>query len=237
MNSPLLLLHGALGSAGQFDKLIPLLPADWQIHTFNLPGHGGAPLPSDFSIPYFAEAVLRFLDKNNIAQTHIFGYSMGGYTALQLAAKYPERVQGIVTLGTKFHWTPEIASREAALLNAEKIAAKVPVFAELLATRHAPVDWREVLRRTAGLLHDLGNGASLSEDTVRSILCPVLIGLGSEDHMVTEEESREMAAQLPNGHFELLQGVKHPLEQVDPVFLAEWLNANLTGFKIKKRNL
>lgn len=230
MNSSLLLLHGALGSASQFDKLIPLLPNHWQIHSFNLPGHGGAPLPSDFSITYFAEAVLDFLDKNKIAQVHSFGYSMGGYTAMQLAAKHPERIQGIVTLGTKFHWTPEIATREAALLNPDKIAAKVPVFAELLATRHAPVDWREVLHRTAGLLHGLGNGATLSEDTVRAITCPVLVGLGSEDHLVTEEESRAMAALLPNGRFEKLEGMKHPLEQVDPGLLATWLTTNLAGF-------
>lgn len=230
MNSSLLLLHGALGSASQFDKLIPLLPVNWQIYSFNLPGHGGTPLPSDFSIAYFAEAVLDFLNKNKIAQVHIFGYSMGGYTAMQLAAKYPERIQSIVTLGTKFHWTPEIATREAALLNPDKIAAKVPVFAELLATRHAPVDWREVLHRTAGLLHDLGNGASLLADTVRTISCPVLIGLGSEDHLVTEEESRAMAALLPNGRFELLQGVKHPLEQVDRGLLAKWLTTNLSVF-------
>jgi len=227
MNTPLLLLHGALGSAGQFDKLVPLLPAGWQVYVLNLPGHGGVPLPADFSIAHFSEAVLAFLNKKNISQAQFFGYSMGGYTALQLAAQHPERVQGIVTLGAKLRWTPEIADKEAALLNPDKIATKVPVFAELLAARHAPVDWREVLRRTAGLLHDLGNGAALQPATFRAISCPVLIGLGSDDHMVTVEESREVADLLPNGRFERLQGVKHPLEQVDPVLLAEWLIANL----------
>ncbi len=167
--------------------------------------------------------MLDFLNQNNLAQTQIFGYSMGGYVALHLARKHPERVRRIVTLGTKLAWTPEIAARETALLNPDKIAAKVPVFAEALAGRHAPADWREVLRRTAELLHDLGNGAALGEEDFRSIACPVLVGLGELDNMVSLEESSQVANWLPNGRLEVLPGVKHPFEQVDAAWLADWL--------------
>lgn len=223
MNPPLLLLHGALGSAAQFDPLLPLLPADFEVHTLNFPGHGGTPAAEPFSIGYFARFVLDFLDRKNIERVQIFGYSMGGYTALQLALLAPERVVRVVTLGTKFGWTPEVAARETTLLNADKIAAKVPLFAQLLAERHAPGDWKSVLQQTADLLHDLGNGSALKLEDFAQISCPVLIGLGADDHMVGREESENVAQALPQGRLDILPGVKHPFEQVDPDLLAHWL--------------
>lgn len=223
MDIPLVLLHGALGSAAQFDGLRRLLPADWTVLAPNFPGHGGLPTDAPYSIARFADSVLDLLDKHQIAQAQFFGYSMGGYVALHLASQHPERVRRIVTLGTKLAWNPETAARETALLNPEKIAAKVPVFAQALAERHAPTDWQEVVRRTASLLHDLGNGAALDEPAFRNIACPVLIGLGELDNMVTPEESAEVAGWLPDGRLEVLPGVKHPFEQVDGRVLAEWL--------------
>lgn len=227
MNPPLLLLHGALGSTAQFDQLTPLLSTEKTVYTLNFPGHGGTALDAEFSIAYFSDFVLDFLNQKKLDQVQIFGYSMGGYTALHLAAQHPERVAQIITLGTKFDWTPEIAARETALLNPEKIAAKVPVFAHLLADRHTPTDWKKVVQFTARLLQALGNGEAMTSDTFAQVSCPVLIGLGSNDHLVTVEESAAMADLLPNGRLEILPEVKHPFEQVDLGILVPWLVANL----------
>lgn len=223
MQSPILLLHGALGSAAQFDDLRLYLPATPQVLAPNFPGHGGLPADIEFSIPHFAESTIAFLDQNQIPRVRIFGYSMGGYAALYLAWKYPERVEQITTLGTKFDWTPETAARETARLDPEKIAAKVPAFAQLLAERHAPADWKTVVHRTAELLHGLGNGQALGREAFQAITCPVRIGLGEEDNMVTREESEAVAGWLPGGNFQVLPGVKHPFEQVNAKMLAEWL--------------
>lgn len=223
MNTPLLLLHGALGAAAQFDALLRELPADQPVFTLDFPGHGGLPTDTPFSIAAFADSVLAFLDQKQAEHVRIFGYSMGGYVALRLAAQHPGRIQAMATLGTKFDWTPETAARETARLDPEKIAAKVPAFAQMLAERHAPADWQEVVRQTAGLLHQLGNGAALTSAEIGAVRCPVLIGLGEEDNMVGAEESREMARKLPQGRFEVLPGVKHPFEQVDSAQLARWL--------------
>ena len=223
MQPPLLLLHGALGSAAQFDGLRPHLPAGMPVYAPNFPGHGGLPTDETFSIPGFADSLLALLDRHQIASAQIFGYSMGGYVALYLAWKYPARVARISTLGTKFDWTPETAARETARLDPEKIAAKVPAFAQLLAQRHAPADWQVVLHRTAGLLRGLGDAPVLTPAALQAITCPVRIGLGAEDNMVTPEESRAAAALLPQGRFEVLPDTRHPFEQVDVRRVAEWV--------------
>lgn len=223
MHSPLLLLHGALGSAAQFDELRRHLPAEYPVYALNFPGHGGLNTDTEFSIPRFADSVLAFLDENNLSRVRIFGYSMGGYVALYLAWKHPELMESIATLGTKFDWTPDSAARETARLDPEKIAAKVPAFAQLLAERHTPAHWQAVVRRTAELLHGLGNGHALGREAFAAITCPVRIGWGDEDNMVTREESERVAGWLPRGAFEMLPGTKHPFEQVDAGSLANWL--------------
>lgn len=223
MQPPLLLLHGALGSAAQFNALLPLLPGHAPVHAFDLPGHGGSPTDGEYSMSRFADHTLARMDNLGIEQARLFGYSMGGYVALTLARKHPERVAGVVTLGTKFDWTPETAALETSRLDPEKIAAKVPAFAQLLAQRHEPADWRAVLRQTAGMLTRLGHGEALQAADFEAIHCPVCIGRGAEDSMVTEAESERTAALLPLGRYVSLPSVKHPFEQVDTQQLADWL--------------
>jgi pimeloyl-ACP methyl ester carboxylesterase len=221
MNTPILLLHGALGSAAQFDVLRTHLPSDRPVFALNFPGHGGEPTDAPFSMKGFSDFVLQFLEKENLAQADIFGYSMGGYVALYLASKNPGRVRRIFTLGTKLDWSPETAAGMSRMFNPEKIEAKVPQFAETLAKTHAPLDWKEVCRNTSAFLADLGDGKGIPPEAFGQIACPVTIGLGDSDNVVTQEESRAVAEILPNGRFEILAGCKHPIEQTDFVLLAE----------------
>ncbi|MCC6459290.1 MAG: alpha/beta fold hydrolase [Saprospiraceae bacterium] len=225
MNPPLLLLHGALGSAAQFDALRPHLPAGQKVWAPNFPGHGGLPTDTEFSIAAFADSTLAFLQAQQSGPVDIFGYSMGGYVGLYLAWKHPEWVRQLWTLGTKFDWTPETAARETSRLDPAKIAAKVPAFAQALAERHAPADWQDLLRRTAGLLTNLGAAPPLGPAAFAAIACPVRIGLGDADQMVSREESEHTAGLLRQGVFEVLPATPHPFEQVDARGLAKWLQS------------
>lgn len=219
--NPLLLLHGALGSAAQLEPLQTQLTPHFTVQTLNFSGHGGKPPAGDFSIAAFADEVLAFLNENKIQQVNIFGYSMGGYVALHLAKHYPERVGKIFTLGTKFDWNPATAEREVKMLNPAKIQEKVPLFAEALAKRHQPNDWKEVVTKTAAMLHDLGHGAALEAQDFTNIQHPVTIGIGSQDNMVSLEESEATANMIPNGRLLLFSEFKHPIEQANFTTLAD----------------
>lgn len=221
---PLLLLHGALGSAPQFAPLFSHLPSEWQMNAPDFPGHGStADDDTPYSMERFSMFISDYLDEHKILTANIFGYSMGGYAALYFAWKNPERVGRIFTLGTKFDWTPDTAAKEAAMLDPEKIEAKVPAFAQNLALRHGNGNWKAVLHRSSELLRNLGAGRGIPPGAFARIDCPVTIGLGEMDNMVGHEESRNVAEALPNGRFDHLPGCKHPIEQVDFVLLAERL--------------
>lgn len=221
--NPLLLLHGALGAASLFDPLKEKLSGRRKVYSLNFPGHGGRAFTKEFSVPAFADDVLRLMEKEKLAKVDIFGFSMGGYVALCLAAKHPEKVGSIFTLGTKFDWSPEVAAHEARFLNPQKIKEKVPQFAAVLEKRHAPQDWQWLLQQTAMLMQQLGQEPLLSREMLGNIQHPVRVGLGGQDNMVTPEESRAAADALPNGRLVILPDMPHPVEKADPDTLAAFI--------------
>lgn len=226
----LLLLHGALGAASGMEPLAERLSSEgFAPQALNFSGHGGAPFAESFGIGQFANEVLHFMDENGIEKADIFGYSMGGYVALQLASQQPERVGRVVTLATKFDWTPDGALRETKMLDPEKIEAKVPVFAAQLHERHAPNDWKELLRKTADMMLELGQHPLLSSDVLSKISSPCLICLGDSDQMVGLEETQWAAGLLPHGHLQVLEHTPHPFEKVDMTAFASILAAFLAA--------
>jgi pimeloyl-ACP methyl ester carboxylesterase len=219
--TPLILLHGALGSSLPFEALKKNLEAKgYEVHSFNFSGHGKTPAkPEGFTMPVFATDLLDYMNAQNIAIADVFGYSMGGYAALTFALTHPERIGKIMTLGTKFDWTAESSAKETRMLDPDVILEKVPRFAEQLEQIHG--DWRLLLKQTAEMMLALGNGAALTVSDLSKITKPVQITLGSEDNMVSQSESEQMAAAIPGANFKILPTVKHPIEKVDAQMLAE----------------
>ncbi|MCB0408992.1 MAG: alpha/beta fold hydrolase [Flavobacteriales bacterium] len=217
----ILILHGALGAKDQFYPLAEMLNDDFEIHLLNFSGHGGETFKSQFNIPQFAQDVIDYLDENKIDKIDVFGYSMGGYVALFLAKHYSETIGKIITLGTKFKWTPEIASKEIKMLNPLKIEEKIPKFAEVLKQRNLPNDWKEMMNKTSKMMIEMGEQNVLTIEDYKTINHIVKIGLADVDEMVTYEETIEVANALPNAQFYQLKNSNHPIEKVDSQLLIE----------------
>lgn len=224
----LLLLHGAIGAADQLQPLAEVLKKTYDVHVLDFSGHGGREMVSDsFSIQLFAKEVLGYMNDKGLQQVSIFGYSMGGYVALYLAQQAPDRVNKIVTLATKFHWDEATAAKESQMLNAEKIEAKLPAFAEALTQRHAPNDWKQLLQHTIDMLVHMGKDNPLKPEDYTAIHTPVRILLGDRDKMVTLEETVAVYKWLPDAQMGMLPATPHPIEQVNmdvlSFFISEYL--------------
>lgn len=217
----LILLHGAIGSAAQLENVNSRLRDAFVVHSFNFEGHGGRQSQNAFSIALFVQNTLDYMDENKIHQASFFGYSMGGYVALKFAALYPDRVQKIFTYGTKFYWTPESAAKETKMLVPEKIKEKVPGFASSLEKLHFPLDWEENMRKTASMMLNLGEKPELKDGDLKSLKIPVIIGIGSSDHMVSLEETEQVANLIPLGKLEVFEESPHVIEKVDADLLSE----------------
>jgi esterase/lipase len=212
---PIILLHGAIGAKDHLEPLAKELSSNgYQAYTLNFSGHGQAPFQTDFSIQQFADELLEFVVKTHLIRPAIFGYSMGGYVALYLASQKPGMLGDIITLGTKFEWSPEIATKEIKMLDAKTISEKVPKFAEALQKRHGS-DWQLLLQRTADMMVDMGNSNLLNPTTFSQIKSKVLIGLADGDTMVSIEETNNAASKILAAKRYTLQNTKHPIETVN----------------------
>jgi len=212
----LLLLHGAIGAASQFDNLKEELKNEFEIYTMNFSGHGGEKIPEGkFSIELFAGDVIKFLEKNNFQGIDVYGYSMGGYVALHIASKDKNILGRIFTTATKFDWNEDTSVKESKMLNPAKIEEKIPAFAKALEKRHAPEDWNTVLHKTAEMMIDLGKKPLLTDEVLEKIENDVLVSVGDIDTMVTLEETANAAGKLENGRLYIFSETEHPIEKID----------------------
>jgi pimeloyl-ACP methyl ester carboxylesterase len=220
MKESVLLLHGALGSSGQFDKLKDKLSPDFNVFAPDLPGHGLRAGVS-FTIKDLADFIGEYIELNIPGKTHIFGYSMGGYAGLLLGSSFPQKISSVITLGTRFEWSPDISKNEAAMLDADKIIEKIPKFAALLEIRHGAEIWRKVLEETVLMMQDLGNQQYLNKIDLSEVRFPVMITSGSLDSMVDPGQTEMAAARFPYGQFLIHENMKHPFETVDTIYIAK----------------
>lgn len=211
----LLILHGALGAESQFKPLMEKIHSDFIIYTMNFYGHGGETIDEPYRIEKFANQLEEFISENTITEAVVFGYSMGGMVALNLASRKPELFDRIITLGTKFGWSSEIAANEVKMLNPEIIELKVPKFAKALEERHAPEDWKQVLGFTKEMMLHLGENPPVNKETWSKIKLPVTICLADNDEMVSREETQVIFEMLPNSEYKEINNSKHAIEQIN----------------------
>jgi pimeloyl-ACP methyl ester carboxylesterase len=222
--TPLILLHGALGSRDQMAPLQQLLATHRDVHILNLHGHGGEPIPAQgYRMSDIVAQVVQTLQSQFTEPVDIFGYSMGGYAAAVVAAHHPGLIRSLVTLGTKWAWSPEIAAGELRMLDPSLMQEKAPALIALISARHAPQSWSDVVAATRFLLEDLGHQPLLTKETLQQINIPVTILRGEADRMVSQEESMHTAGLIPHATYAELPGQKHPFEQVDLQHLPSYL--------------
>ena len=200
-------LHGFTGTWRTWELVLPMLERHHDVLALTLPGHaGGPPIDGELSGTLMAEAVERAMDAAGFQTAHLVGNSLGGYVALQLAAR--GRARSVVALAPAGGWASEDTTREDTLrwfaeMHAG-VKAQAPNAAALLATaggrrqasqalvercEHIP---RELLAHqmlgTASCpsLHEmiafaLRAGYPLDPDR---IACPVRVVWGTEDRLL-----------------------------------------------------
>lgn len=218
---PLLLLHGAIGASAQLKPLADSLGRAFRVYTPDFTGHGGkAGTDAPFTMALFAEDVLQYMAQEGLGKAAIFGYSMGGYVGMYLAKHYPEKVDKLITLATKYHWDEATAAKEVQMLNPEKIEQKVPAFAESLRKLHEPNDWKQLMGKTAEMMLALGKDNPLKPEDYATITTPAMLLLGDRDKMVTLDETLAVYKALPNARMGMLPNTPHPVEHVDVALLS-----------------
>lgn len=214
----LVLLHGMLGTMkGEWQTMAKHLSADFRLVMLDLRGHGRSQNnESDLQADRLAQDVVGLLNHLKVEQFHISGYSLGGYLGLLLALALPRRVNSLMMHATKFYWTKETAVKMRQQLDPDKMAEKVPTYADQLVQAHGARHWRILVRQCADIINTFVDGG-VTEGMVNRMQIPTLISIGDRDEMVPLPEAQRLSRVIPNGELLVLPRVKHPFNTIVPI--------------------
>jgi pimeloyl-ACP methyl ester carboxylesterase len=109
---PLVCLHGFMESWRTWELVLPGLERGHDVLAPTLPGHaGGPPLSAPLDDRLLPDAVERAMDAAGFETAHLAGNSLGGFVALQLAAR--GRARSVVALAPAGGWARDDDSRGA----------------------------------------------------------------------------------------------------------------------------
>jgi pimeloyl-ACP methyl ester carboxylesterase len=93
----IVLLHGIAGCWQNWIQNIPRLALEHRVIALDFPGFGGSPLPrARISVALYARVVDELCEQLGVGRVTLAGNSLGGLVTMEVAARYPERVQRAV---------------------------------------------------------------------------------------------------------------------------------------------
>jgi len=232
---PLVVLHGAFMTIGAMGAIVAALAEARQVIAVELQGHGRtADIGRPLSYEQMSDDVAALLRHLGIERADIFGYSMGGGVALQLAMRHPELVQKLVVAS---------ASSTSDGVHPEVWEGIEQITPELF----AGTPWKEEYDRVAPnpdafptLVEKMkqldSQPFTWPPDEIRAIAAPTMIIVGDSDG-TTPEHAVELfrlrgggvfgdLAGLPSARLAILPGTTH----VGLIHRADWLAPMLGEF-------
>lgn len=231
-------LHGIPGSVRDFRYLAPQVTTHVRLVRVDLPGFGGS-APSAEAITSLAgrsRVLLDLADHLGLERFAVLGHSMGGGTALVLAANAPARVNALVLLasvGLRPHRGLGLSPRRFRLMGR---ALSLPL------VKHALVRMaRERYKRRrfpgademdarAFAVHFKAIGAADFAQIGRAVRSPLprtLIAWARDDHMVENEILEELARELPAARTLVFDDGGHNIQKTQAVALAAAIRETL----------
>jgi pimeloyl-ACP methyl ester carboxylesterase len=217
---PILLVMGHIYAKEMWHRTVPALARQHRVITFDNRGVGGTVAPQEpFSIATMALDAIAVLDAAGVERAHVFGVSMGGLIAQELAISHPARVRSLI-LGCTGAPSAETApsSRWASLKYRIPLGLAsrltVPVMYGKGTPRQKIDEDLAIIASTrissAGLAEQSRAVARYrSLDRVGGISIPTLVIHGTDDRVVSIDRGRELADRIVGARFVAIPGAGH----------------------------
>jgi pimeloyl-ACP methyl ester carboxylesterase len=167
-----------------------------------------------------ADAGIAAMDANGLDGAVVCGLSMGGYAALALWRRHPERVRGLVLANTR-SGADDDAGRERRLALAERLRAEGNGFLvesppPLLSAGASADLWDRVkgiiAAQPAEAIAAASAGMAARPDStsdLAGISVPVLVVTSTGDTLIPPEATTPMADQIPGASLQVIDGAGH----------------------------
>lgn len=205
--------HGWGQSSAALLPLAESLGAFATSSLIDFPGFGTSPMPPlDWGTADYADAVAEWLRAMPPRRYIWVGHSFGGRVGVQLAARHPELVSGMILIAS------------AGLPRRRSLAARIRIMLRVRAFKTAKLLFREGptldnWRRRLGSADYQAAGALrpilarvVSEDLTaqaKAVRCPTLLVYGSDDQDTPPEIGERLKALIPGSELVVMNGFDH----------------------------
>jgi pimeloyl-ACP methyl ester carboxylesterase len=215
--APLVILPGLLSTAHDASPLLDAFAPRHRTIAVDLLGQGRSSRPDiAYSIPDQSAAVIAFLDRSRLGPVDLLGVSMGGWIALDVAARRPDLVRNLILAssgGVRFRTdlTPEsFAPQDADALNrlvARQSArpAPLPGFVARDAVRRLRASEWVTLRAARSMI----TWRDAYDGRLGGVRVPTLVYWGREDRIIPLEAGQRLAAGIPRARLVVADGCGH----------------------------
>ena len=218
--APLVCVHMAGGSSVAWMDVVRRVSGRRRVVAIDLPGHGQSDPWHDVSLDLYRDAVGTVCAELGIARAVLVGHSMGGAIALAAALAFPERVAGLVLVGTG----ARLRVGAAFLTVIERRFAEFPeVFRRWAFSPATPGD---LVDRWLAVAVQAPQEVCLADyravdgfdvrDRLGEVKAPALVVGGADDLLTPPKLSQELAAGLPNARAVIVPHTGHMVFQEQP---------------------
>ncbi|MEX2650550.1 MAG: alpha/beta hydrolase [Alphaproteobacteria bacterium] len=231
---PVVCLHGYADSLRSFETMARAMPRSLRVIAYSQRGHGDATRPeTGYRLADFATDALAFIDAIGLRKAVLVGHSMGSLVAQSLALDAPDRLSGMVLIGsaaavtgnapvqdlwqgTVRHLTDPVDPAFVRDFQTGTSATRIdPAFQEVVVAESMKLPAR-VWRETLGGLLDFDH-----TDALRRVKTPTLILWGDQDVLFSAADQERLRAALPHAVFTAYQGAGHNTQWEQPERVAK----------------
>ena len=238
---PLLLIMGWGGNAATWNPQIEGLAQQFRVIAFDNRGVGRTSAPDGpYTTSQMACDVVGLLDGLDVPRAHVFGISMGGMVAQELAIEHPERIDtlilGCTTPGSSraagvaqlrndiatfrdangkqdLEWISEFLRR---LWTEEAMTKATPELQDFVLSliRFPPTSHGLIHQADAVAAHD-------AHDRLGQIPHRTLVMTGAEDTLIDPKNSEILAELIPDAKLVVFEGLRHAFHLERPALANE----------------
>jgi 3-oxoadipate enol-lactonase len=221
------LLHGFPLSREMWREQLTGLGSIYRVIAPDLRGHGDSPAPEGvYTMDEMADDVVELLDTLHITERVVLGgMSMGGYVALSLVARYPERIRALLLMDTRAGAdSPEAAAnRETSAQSVLSAGSSAPVVGAMVPKLFAKMTLEQrpervepmmtIMEKTSprGIAGALRGMAARPDrrGELPGIKIPTLVLVGEQDVITPPAEAKAMAEAIPGARLEVIPDAGH----------------------------
>lgn len=209
------LVHGLLISSRYMTPTAERLGQRYRVYAPDLPGFGKSQNPPQvLTVEGLSDALIAWMDAMCLSQAVFLGNSLGGQILIDLGARYPERVAGLILVGPTVDPQARTVVQQASRLLLDFLYEKPSLFYHLL------IDlWRAGVWRTwQTFRYALWD---YTEEKLSAIQAPTLVVRGDRDRVAPQPWVEAITARLAKGQLVVIPKGPHCVNYTTPGALTQ----------------